>query len=257
MNRGPIMDRALEPAWLDTALSLAVAREPDAGRRLEILLRDRLPAAGARKKTVTVLKRIWLQPPADAAPLIGWAIHHAFDVRDPRVLHVGAMLATHRFFGDVCALIGRAFRIDRQVQVADVTHAMRRRWGDRDIVDVSTRAVIRTLRSLELLGGRKGAKSVVPGERLGVSELLVPWLTHALLLKRDREEIDARAVRSCPEFFMVDLPPTRDVPYPFLERFNEGGSRVVLRLRPERERRTKTDQGQLFSVATHGNGWWG
>jgi hypothetical protein len=250
MNRGPMMDRALEPAWLDAALHLATSREPDAGRRLEIFLRDRVPSVGGRKKTVTVLKRVWIQPPLEAAPLIDWGIQRASEVGDVRVLHVGAMFGSHPFFGDVCALIGQGFRMGRRVQVADVARAMRGRWGDRDVVDVGTRAVIRTLRWLDLLGGRKGAKSIVPGTRVRVPNFMVPWLTHALLLTRGLEEIDARAASTCPEFFMFEVPPPRDVGYPFLERFNEGDSRTVLRLRGER--RTSLQQGQLFPVAADG-----
>jgi hypothetical protein len=182
--------------------------------------------------------------------LIDWGIQRASEIGDARVLHVGAMLGTHPFFGEVCALIGQGFRVGRRVRVADVARAMRGRWGDRDVVDVSTRAVIRTLQWLDLLGGRKGAKSIVPGARVRVPASMVSWLTHALLLARGLQEIDARTARSCPEFFMFDIPPVRDVSYPFLERFNEADSRTVLRLREQR--RTCVDQGQLFTAGVDG-----
>jgi hypothetical protein len=232
MNRGPIMDRALEPAWLDVALQVALDAHPHAARSvLAMRLRDRIDLRDRWDKRLTVLSRIWLNPPAVARPCVAWALERAHRVGDPRPLHIGAMLAAYPFFGDVCAAVGRELSLQGEAFVTSVRRRLRQRWGDRVEVDVATRAAIRTIRKLGLVSGSKGALRVGRGERLPVPSALAPWLVHALLLTRCSQEIDVRQVRGSPELFMVELPRSWSSKYPYLERFNEGGGGTVLRLR--------------------------
>lgn len=232
MNRGPIMDRALEAAWLDVALQVALDVEPGAARAaLALRLRDRIELAGPLDKRLTILSRIWLRPPQHARACLSWALARAEHVGDPRLLHVGGMLATYPFFGDVCAAVGRELFLQGEASVASVRRRLKERWGDRVEIDVATRAAIRTLRNLGPVSGRKGAPRVGPGRPLVVPPALAPWLVHALLLSRGSEEIQAGELRSSPELFMVELPRAWRTRYPHLERFNEGGDRTVLRLR--------------------------
>lgn len=247
---GPIMDRALEPAWLDVALQVALDAEPRAARPvLAARLRDRIDFAGRWDKRLTVLSRIWLDPPASARPCVAWALERAHRVGDPRLLHIGAMLATYPFFGDVCAAVGRELSLQGEASVTSVRRRLKHRWGDRVEVDVATRATIRTLRNLGLVSGPKGARQVRPGEQLTVPPALAPWLVHALLLSRCSQEIHDREVRSSPEFFMVGLPRAWSPKYPYFERFNEGGDRRVLRIRrPDVVPSGEVPQQRLFGT---------
>ena len=232
MKRDAIMDRALEPVWLDVALQVALEARPGAARAiLASRLRDRLDLSGRWDKRLTVLSHIWLDPPAEAKPCVDWALQRAPRFGDPRLLHVGAMLATYSFFGDVCAALGRELSLHAEARLTSIRRRLRARWGDRPEVDVAARAVTRTLRNLGVVAGRRGAPAVVPGERLAVPPVLAPWLVHALLLTRGTDEVDAREVRRSPEIFMVELPRTWSTRYPHLDRFNEGGDRMVYRLR--------------------------
>lgn len=230
MKRDAIMDRALEPAWLDVALQVALEAPPVARATLASRLRDRLDVPDRWDKRLTILSHVWLHPPADARPCVTWALEQAERVGDARILHLGAMLATYSFFGDVCAALGRELSLHAEARLTSIRRRLRARWGDRPGVDVAARAATRTLRNLGVVAGRKGARAVVPGYRLSVSPALVPWLVHALLLTRGTDEVDAGEVRRCPEFFMVKLPRTWSMKYPYIERFNEGGNRTVYRL---------------------------
>lgn len=249
MKRDAIMDRALERVWLDVALQ--VASEVPSGVARAVLasrLRDRLDPADRWDKRLTILSHVWLHPPAEARPCVRWALEQAEGVGDPRILHLGAMLATYSFFGHVCAALGQELNLHGEARLVSVRRRLRARWGDRVEVDVAARAVTRTLRNLGVVGGRKGAAEVVPGERLPVPPILAPWFVHVLLLTRGVDEVDARDVRRCPELFMVELPRTWSSRYPYLERFNEGGNRMVYRLR-QRRARSEACQQSLFGEA--------
>lgn len=251
MSQGAILDRALESAWLDLALELAREGGETARRRLDFELRDRIAAPEGRKKTVRVLARIWLTPPDWARPMIAWGIERSPRVADSRLLHLGALFATHPFFGEVCAAVGRELTLHGQVRLAAVRQHLRRRWGDREIVDVSARGCIRTLRSLDLLRGTPGGRTLSRGTGVKVPPELAPWMYHALMLTRQTTETDLETIPSAPEFFMLSLPRSQARGYPFLERVNEGGGRTVLRLvipKPGKPPTTTPAQSPLFDA---------
>src|SRR4051794_32276573 len=117
MRPGAIIDRALEPAWLDLTLSL-VSEADEAGNRrsqLEVVLGDRIPAREGRVKTAKVLIRIWSKPADDAREMVKWAIERASKVGDSRVLHLGAIMASYPFFGRACSIIGRELSLHGEI----------------------------------------------------------------------------------------------------------------------------------------------
>jgi hypothetical protein len=246
MNPNVILDRALEPRWLDLALGISL-RDPPSQRRelLDLSLRDLLPAEESRKKTLKILTRIWVKPEPAAAAMIEWAKTRSRDLQDLRPLHLGAMLATYPFFGQGCAAVGRALVLQQSVDVSQVRRALIGEWGDREIVRVSSRALIRTLRGFGVLGGRPRASRSEPGDTLTSPPWLHPWIAHALLLTRRLDEIDRDQVVSAAELFMFELNGISSSHYPNLERFSEGGSRVVLRKRETRNGGPCQAQGRL------------
>lgn len=232
MKHGPIMDRALRPEWLDTAFRFARSGKPldEARSLLEIALRDEVENQVARGKTRTVLAHVWLDPPAAAEPLIRWAIDNASADEMP-AWHLGALLATYPFFGSTCALIGREINLHGEVSTTPLRARVKARWGDRSTVDRGVARLVWTLRAFGVLTGSRGQALSKMGKPLPVDAQVFPWLVHALLLTRGIREIDAREVRKAPELFMFDLPSTLPDQFSLLERFNEGGDRVVLHAR--------------------------
>ena len=252
MNPNVVLDRALEPRWLDSALDTALRDDQSEIKRelLDLNLRDVLPAAEGRKKTLKILLRVWVNPDRSVAPMIEWGRRRAHDIQDLRPLHLGAMIATYPFFGQGCAAVGRALALQGSVEVSQVRKALVAEWGDREIVRVSSRALIRTLRAFGVLGGRPGNSSSVPGETLTSPPWLHPWIAHALLLTRRSEEMDRDEVISAAELFMFELNGLASSEYPNLERFVEGGSRVVLRQRSMPHDRSDQAQVSLWRSGT-------
>jgi hypothetical protein len=182
-----ILNRALEPRWLDAALHLAIDTDEFQGAKrdlLGVMLADDIKGPMARAKTVTALSRVWLDPAETARAMLQWAAERSTTVVDARVLHLGALLATHRFFGDCCAAVGRTLGLHESVLTPEVRQRVKARWGDREAIDVSVRAAIRTLRAFGVLVGAAGDQVSSAGERLAVPLTLRPWLAHALLLTR-------------------------------------------------------------------------
>jgi hypothetical protein len=228
--RGPVLDRPLEPAWLDVALRIArETHELDEVRsRLHLALGDSGLGTAARVKTVTALVRTWARPRQTAAPAISWAREALADEQDLRAVHLGALLVAYPFFGDVCATVGRVLALEEQVTTPDIRARMRAAWGDRRTVHNAVQRGIKTLRAFQVLSGDQGSSLSQRAEQLYVSPRAGRWMAHTLLLSRGAEAIDERDLRSAPELFGLRLPERLDNGYGFLARHREGGGRTVL-----------------------------
>ena len=249
MIHAALLDRALEPAWLDLALELAREGKPDARERLELALRDRIPASESRKKTVRTLWRTWLEPPEPAREMIDWARARSPEIVDSRPLHVGALIATHPFFADVCAGLGREIALNGTIRVVAARQRLRDRWADRQSIDVAVRAAVRTLRSFGTLAAGPRGRTAVLVQKLAVPSQLVGWLAHGLLLARGASEVDLGAVETAPEFFMLAIGKADFGAYPPAELAREGGGRTVLRIEMPRSASGEPEQLTLATSA--------
>ena len=229
MKAGPILDRGLSVEVLDAALHVARSGIPfnQSLRRLEVALRESLSEQEATTKTRKILTRIWVRPPAYAKDLVDWVIGQDLEGCDSRVLHLGAMLASYPFFGEVCAFVGRHLNLTGEVKTSAVRKQMHGTWGERSSVDVGARRCIRTLRYLGILSGDPRTSRSIAGDALKVPAELRSWLIHTLMLTRQIDSIDERDVERAPELFMVRMASQGDK-YPYLERVNEAGGRKVL-----------------------------
>lgn len=217
------------PDLMSTALRIAQLGKPGAEARhlLEIALRDHVDSKTGRRKTATILAGSWLQPATEAKPVVEWGRTHV--TGDVRVWHLGVLMANYSFLGELCAAIGRKLSLSEAVDTTALRSEMKSRWGDRDVVNVATRSAIRTLRAFKVLTGKEGDPESGAGPRLAVDRSSFAWLVHVLLVCRGAVEIDTREVARAPELFMFGLPSLVPNDYPNLERFTEGGGRVVLR----------------------------
>lgn len=229
-GRGPVLDRPLEPAWLDAALriSLAASTPEEARALIHVALGDAGLGGTARVKTATALMRVWIAAPgANAAP-IEWSRRELSGEPDLRAIHYGALLAAYPFFGDVCSIVGRMLSLEDRVGTPEVRARMRALWGDRRTIHNAVQRAVKTLRALGVLTGAPGTSISHRGARLPVPAHAGRWIVHTLLLTRGIDAIDERDARSAPELFGLELPDYAANGYELLERHREGGERVVL-----------------------------
>lgn len=234
MKAGPILDRGLSVEVLDAALHIARSGIPfnQGLRRLEVALRESISEQEATTKTRKILTRIWVRPPAYAKAMVDWVVTQEVEGCDSRVFHLGAMLASYPFFGEVCAFVGRHLNLAGEVNTSAVRKQMHSTWGDRSSVDVGARRCIRTLRHLGVLLGESGSSRNVAGDVVKVPGELRNWMVHSLMLTRLTDSIDERDVDRAPELFMLQMAGQREE-YQYLERVNEAGGRRVLVIHSE------------------------
>jgi hypothetical protein len=143
-------------------------------------------------------------------------------------LHLGALLATTKFFGDVCAQVGRQLSLNGETSTTSLRGQLYQTWGERTSVDVGVRKCVRTLRHLRVLEGRLGDTVSTRGEHIPVPSSFADWLAHALLLARSVGSVEEREIRRAPELFMFSLPARIEGSYGLVDHVNEGGGRKLV-----------------------------
>lgn len=228
---GMLLDRGLTLDQLDLAYDIAVS-DPDPKtnrRRLTMGLRDIVSEQEAEGKTKKCLTRAWLNPPQEAAEMIAWARELTLPRSARPVLHFGALLATFPFVGHVARIIGQHLQTEGSVEASVARVDARRALGDRSSVEVATRKVYTTLRNLELLCQTGQTLSSSTKVAAAVEPVLIPWLSHALLLTRQVDSLPLATIRAAPEMLGVELTGTPSRTYPFLEVHAQAFDSVLVR----------------------------
>ena len=125
-------DRFIQLDWARAALrARAGLSDPE---DLAQLIDETHSGAAAKKKTRTVLNRLWLEPRPELAELSDRAV--AIYVADPGVsvaaLTWGMAIATYPFFGSVAQIVGRLIRLQGDCTSAEVHRRMAETYGERE-----------------------------------------------------------------------------------------------------------------------------
>jgi hypothetical protein len=175
-------DRFIALEWAATALRVRadLARLED--------LNAALDAAGlgvaARKKTRTVLNRLWLEPRPELADFAerGVAIYKV----DPSVpiaaLTWGMAIATYPFFGKVAELVGRLTALQGDCTSAEVHRRMSEIYGEREGTYRMTNMVLQSQASWGAIERADKGKRIKRMKPIVVSsDQAVAWLVEAAL----------------------------------------------------------------------------
>lgn len=224
MKRGRVLNRPLEPRWLDMAFRLG--RAGATADEARIVLIERLSETHLRPSTasrvVQVLLPVWVAPPPETKEMIEWALHNSEEATDLRGVHLVALLATYPFFGDVCTAVGRLLKLQDAVSTDEIRSRLRAQWGDRETTNTAQRNCIRTLRAFGVLDAERGASSSTAGEQFELPSSMLRWAAHALILSREAESVHEQDVSSAAEFFFLRIPSGATGDYPLLEFLNIG-----------------------------------
>lgn len=147
-----------------------------------------LDAAGlgvaARKKTRTVLNRLWLEPRPELAEFSGRGV--GIFRADPSVpiaaLTWGMAIATYPFFGKVSELVGRLSALQGDCASAEVHRRMSEAYGEREGTYRMTNMVLQSQASWGAIERIEKGKRLVRLDSIVVSdEQAVAWLIEAAL----------------------------------------------------------------------------
>jgi hypothetical protein len=206
-------DRRIELAWVELAATLATSGRPVAETRPEMMARLEGAITGrglgsSRGKTVTILSRIWLQPPAPLRSLRDYAVAHLREVApEERVaIHWAMTLGAFPFFRDVAAAVGRLLALQSTLSLAQVHARLRDTWGERSTVTRAVPPVVATMAQWGLLarGARAGVYRAI-GPAPAIRERALDVLLEALILSEASPALHLEALLSHPAAFPFDL----------------------------------------------------
>lgn len=198
-----------------------------------------LDAAGlgvaARKKTRTVLNRLWLEPRPELADFAcrGVGIYKTAPCVSVCALTWGMAIATYPFFGKVAELVGRLSAIQGDCTSAEVHRRMSEIYGEREGTSRMANMVLQSQANWGAI------ERVEKGKRLArlapmplVNEQLIIWMVEA-------------AIRYTGKAVSLTVLPSLAVLYPFL--FEQPMSYAVSNC-PELEIRSEWSSDQLVTL---------
>jgi hypothetical protein len=175
-------DRFIQLDWVAAAL------EVRAGMASLDELNELLDAAGlgvaARKKTRTVLNRLWLDPRSELADFAsrGIEIHRSSVDVSIVALTWGMAIATYPFFGKVAELVGRLSALQGDCASAEVHRRMSELYGEREGTYRMTNMVLQSQANWGAIERVEKGKRLIRKAAISVpNDLAVAWLIEAAL----------------------------------------------------------------------------
>jgi hypothetical protein len=175
-------DRFIPLEW--AAAALRVRAELGTLDELNTLLDASGLGVAARKKTRTVLNRLWLEPRPELADFAerGVGIFKAHPSVPTEALTWGMAVATYPFFGKVAELVGRLSALQGDCASAEVHRRMSEAFGEREGTYRMTNMVLQSQASWGAIERVENGKRLVRMKQIVVSnEQAVAWLVEAAL----------------------------------------------------------------------------
>lgn len=212
MNRMIGFDRKIQLDWLDATVGLCQQRlDPDAfAKRLKQKLESEIAGPEARRKTATVLLRIWVNVPEESKSLRDEGLGLAEQVQpDERLwLHWGMSLLAYPFFRDVAATAGQLGRLQDSFSQTQIYRRMIERWGQRTTLQRAAQRLVRTFAEWGVLAEAKarGSYTAAPVLQTTHQELAL-WLLDCALRAHRSKFVPLCELGHLPYTFPFDLLP--------------------------------------------------
>lgn len=215
MSRRIGLDRQLRLDWLDATVGLCQqGLDSDlVAQRLRQRLENEIRGAEARRKTITVLLRIWANVPDPYVALREEALQLAVQVpADERLwLHWGMSLLAYPFFRDVAAIVGQLGHLQGSFSLAQVQRRMVEGWGQRTTLQRAVQRLARTFYELGVVREVEGRGNyLVAPSRQTQNQLLGLWLLACTLKAHSSEQVPLQELCRLPYLFPFDLLPFGD-----------------------------------------------
>lgn len=205
-------DRKLELAWLDATVGFVQRNlDPDTiAEELKGRLASEIRGDVARRKTITVLLRLWVNIPQEHWALRDEALAFAARVtlRERAVLHWGMALLAYPFFRDVAATVGSLGRLQEVFGMAQVQRRMVESWGQRSTLVRAVQRLVRTFYGWDILleAEARGSYCLAPAYQPQEPALAL-WLLNCALLSNGSDLTPLQGLVQRPYLFPFELMP--------------------------------------------------
>ena len=173
-------DRFIKGEWATMAVKVRAGKaEPE--DVMALLESDGLSVA-ARKKTKTVLNRLWLEPRDELTDFVnrGVALYQAGT--SVSVLHWGVAIATYPFFAHVAEMVGRLTAIQGDCATTEVHRRMSERYGEREGTYRMTNMVLQSQADWGAIRRVENGRRLVRESSIAVTSIaLTGWLIEAAI----------------------------------------------------------------------------
>jgi len=201
-------DRFIDIKWLQTAMSVRT------GTAILNDLNKVLDAANlgkaAKKKTQTVLNRLWLEPRPELAEFASRGIQLFAENSEvsPIVLSWGMAIAAYPFFGQVAELVGRLTSLQGDCASSEIHRRMSELFGEREGTYRMTNMVLQSQANWGAIKRIDNGKRLVRCEKLTVIDPpVVEWLVEAVLRFKGKP-LSVPTLQTVPVIFPFRLEPS-------------------------------------------------
>ncbi len=227
-------DRFIHLDWVTAAMNARAGT--GSSDEVTALLAAASASPEVRKKTRTVLNRLWLEPWQELADYAdrGIAIYKQDPLVQVQTLTWGMAIATYPFFGRVAELVGRLSALQGDCASAEIHRRMSEIYGEREGTSRTTNMVLQSLASWGVIERIQQGKRLVRKGQLSVTnDEAVTWLVEGAVRYAGRA-VSVDALSTMPVLFPFTL--DRPVAYLIstaaaLDVRTEGGSTQLVRLR--------------------------
>ncbi|BAY42150.1 hypothetical protein NIES2111_65460 (plasmid) [Nostoc sp. NIES-2111] len=209
--------------WLELTANLLLAgsTRSEIQTALNEFLQDKVSVgseskSSGRRKTISILLKIWVGVPANLEPLRNEALEllKISPSHQHIVIHWGMAMAVYPFFGTVAENVGRLIRLQGLFAAASVQRRIKEQLGERETVSRATQRLLRCFVDWGVLQDTDEKGIYQPASvQLVDNKRLVAWLIEAVLIASNSNSQALGVISQTPALFPFIVSPInlRDV----------------------------------------------
>ncbi|MBE8971003.1 hypothetical protein IQ277_33830 [Nostocales cyanobacterium LEGE 12452] len=197
--------------WLELTANLLLAGSTRSEIQIALneFLQDRVSVgskskSSGRRKTISILLRIWVGVPTNLEPLRNEALEllRISPSNQHIVIHWGMAMAVYPFFGTVAENVGRLIRLQGLFAAASVQRRIKEQLGERETVSRATQRLMRCFVDWGVLQDTNEKGIYQPASvQLVDNRRLVAWLIEAVLIASNSNSQALGVISQTPALF--------------------------------------------------------
>jgi len=166
------------------------------------------PERGAREKAITIIMKIWVNPPKEFTKLRddGLNFIKTLPSQEHTIINWTMIKAIYPFFGIVAENVGRLLKLQGTVSMAQVLRRVTEQFGERSTVIRATQRVVRSMVDWKILKdtNEKGVYALQQSMIVN-NEQVIAWLVEAFLLENNLKSASLDTIIKHPSLFPFEI----------------------------------------------------